>query len=134
MTLFSCIGISIGVVIEEVVVGTSGSEALLDGTNGEVILDVSRGSEALTCRLGCGVGSPSVSGAGEENSAAIGVSSAMDATAGCSGFSFGSSNVNGWGRGSVEDVGGYEGGPRGAILVYTAESQSENPGRRCING
>jgi hypothetical protein len=56
----------------------------------------------------------------------------MDATDGCTGFSFGGSNVTGWDRGSVEDVGGYEGGPRGAILVYTAKSQSADSGRRLI--
>ncbi len=88
-------GISIGVVIEDVGVGTSGSWALLDGISGEVILEVSRGSEALTCRLCCGVGSASVSGVGEENSAAIGLSPAMKAAAGCAGFSFGGSNVIG---------------------------------------
>lgn len=129
---FGCIGISIGVVIEELGVGISGSEALLDGARAEVILEVSRGSEALTCRLGCGVGSASASGGGEEKSVAIGDSS-MEATDGCTGFSCGGSNVIGWGRGSVEDVGGYEGGPRGAVRVYTAKSQSAGSERSFIS-
>jgi hypothetical protein len=72
----------------------------------EFIFEVSRVPEALTCRLGCGVGSDSIVGDADENSAAIGVSSTMDATDGCTGFSFGGSNEVGWGRGSVEDVGG----------------------------
>ena len=71
-------------------------------------------------------------GGAEENSEAIGVSLTMDATDGCTGFSFGGSNVMGWDRGSVEDVGGYDGGARGAILVYTAKSQSVDSGRRII--
>jgi hypothetical protein len=36
-------------------------------------------------------------------------------------FSLGGSKATGCDRG-IEEVGGYEGGPRGAILVYTAAS------------
>ena len=118
--LFDWTGISIGAVIEEAGAGASGSWTTLDGSKGKFILVVSRGSEALTCRLGCGVESASVSGR-EENSAAMGVSSTMEATDGSTVFSFGRSKAVGWDRGSEEDEGGYEGGPRGAILVYTAK-------------
>ena len=79
------------------------------------------------------MGSASASGRGEEKSIAIGDFSTMEATDGCTGFACGGSNVIGWGRGSVDDVGGYEGGPRGAILVYTAKSQSADPERRFIS-
>ena len=72
----------------------------------EVILEVLRGPEALTCRLGCGVESDSVIGDADENSVATGLSSVMDATDGCTGLSFGGSSETGWGRGRVEDVGG----------------------------
>ena len=74
-------GISMEFALDEVGVGIWGSWSLLEGIMGELDL-VSKGSEALTCRLGRGVGSDSVSRVGEENSAAMGVLSMIGATAG----------------------------------------------------
>ena len=53
----------------------------------------------------------------------IGVLCAAEVNAGWTSDSFGGSNIMGADRGNEEDEGGYEGGPRGAILVYTTEYQ-----------
>ena len=44
--------------------------------------------------------------------------------AGCIDWYGGGSMLAGYGLGIVVDVGGYEGAPRGAILVYTDKSQA----------
>ena len=83
---------------------------------GEVTTDALRISEV--CRLGCGVGSVSIVGSGVEGSIVTGESSGIEATGGdliiCS---FDRSSGTGYVRGRFAEIGGYEGGPLGAILV-----------------
>jgi hypothetical protein len=88
---------------------------MLEGAEDEGMFDVSRVSEVLTCRLATGV--RSVSGFGEVGSSFLGGSSTMDAAGGCTGCSFSGSIGISCGRVIVEAIGGYEGGPRGAMRV-----------------
>lgn len=99
--------------IEETIEVFSGSLLAL-GLIGE---DVSRTWDALTWRFICGV--RSVSGVGTDiRESIVGLGSVIGTAIGFGGSSLTSTIGGGCDRGIV-DVGGYEGGPRGAMRVYT---------------
>jgi hypothetical protein len=122
---------NIGIVVANVGGGItfSGSSIELVVFKGEVTFGVSTASGVLlTWRLPWGVRSVSGFGEGVTGSFGIGESSERGETGDGTESTFGCSNAIGRDRGIEEVVGGYEGGPRGAILVYTVQSQPAHTG------
>lgn len=98
-----------------VAIGNRSDSESSDVLNGEGRADTSIGSVALACRLPCGVSSASTIGLGNAGSIATGIDAA-DVVGEIDDCVLMGESSDGLDRGMVVE-GGYEGGPRGAILV-----------------